>query len=125
MLLIYLDVICGLISWVTVVYTHPDRQPSTSTQAGQQNYLQAELLLSSKKSLNQIPAMMIRACVLSHFIPVRLFLTPLTVASQAPLSMGFPRQEYWRGMPCHPPGDLPKSGIKPRSPTLQTVFFTI
>ena len=38
-----------------------------------------------------------------------------TVAGQAPLSMGFSRQEYWSGLPCPPPGDLPNPGIKPRS----------
>ena len=38
---------------------------------------------------------------------VRLFVTPWTVACQAPLSMGFSRQEYWSGLPCLPPGDLP------------------
>ena len=43
----------------------------------------------------------------------------LTVAHQAPLSMEFSRQEYWSGLPCPPPGDLPNPGIKPRSPTLQ------
>ena len=43
----------------------------------------------------------------------------LYVARQAPLSMGFSRQEYWSGLPCPSPGDLPKPGIKPRSPTLQ------
>ena len=37
---------------------------------------------------------------------------------QAPLSMGFSRQEYWRGLPCPPPGDLPSPGIKPGSPEL-------
>ena len=42
-----------------------------------------------------------------------------TVARQALLSMGFPRQEYWSGLPCPPPGDLPNPGIKPRSPALQ------
>ena len=50
---------------------------------------------------------------------VRLFATPWTVAYQAPLSMGFSRQEYWSGLPCPSPGDLPNQGIKPRSPTLQ------
>ena len=40
-----------------------------------------------------------------------------TVARQAPLSMGFSRQEYWSGLPCPPPGDLPDPGIKPRSLT--------
>ena len=45
--------------------------------------------------------------------------TPWTVASQAPLSMGFFRQEYWSGLPFPFPGDLPDPGIKPRSPALQ------
>ena len=45
--------------------------------------------------------------------------TPWTVACQAPLSMGFSRQEYWSGLPCPPPGDLPNPGIESRSPTLQ------
>ena len=48
--------------------------------------------------------------------------TPLTVAHQAPLSMGFSLQEYWSGLPVPPPGDLPDSGIKllsPASPALQ------
>ena len=38
--------------------------------------------------------------------------------------MGFPRQEYWNGLPCPPPGDLPNPGIKPESPTLAGRFFT-
>ena len=37
-----------------------------------------------------------------------------------PLSMGFPRQEYWSGLPCPPPGDLLDPGIEPRSPALQS-----
>ena len=50
---------------------------------------------------------------------VRLFVTPWTVAYQAPLSMGFPRQEYWSGLPCPPPGDLPNPGFERRSSSLQ------
>ena len=50
---------------------------------------------------------------------VRLFVTPWPVACQAPLPMGFPRQEYWSGLPCPPPGDLPDLGIEPASPALQ------
>ena len=42
-----------------------------------------------------------------------------TVAHQAPLSMGFSRQEYWSGLPFPSPGDLPNPGIKPTSPALQ------
>ena len=52
------------------------------------------------------------ACMLSH---VRLLATPWTVACQAPLSMGFPRQEYWNGLPFPTPGYLPSSGIEPAS----------
>ena len=50
---------------------------------------------------------------------VRLFATQWTVAHQAPLSMGFSRQEYWIGLPFPSPGDLPNPGIEPRSPALQ------
>ena len=50
---------------------------------------------------------------------VQLFATPLTVAHQAPLPMGFSRQEYWNGLPFPSPGALPNPGTEPRSPTLQ------
>ena len=64
-------------------------------------------------------------CVHSHFSYVRLFVILWTVACQAPLSMGFPRQEYWRELSCPPPGDLPDPGIKPEflmSPALAGGF---
>ena len=54
-------------------------------------------------------------CVLSYFSRVQLFVTPWTVARQAPLSKGFSRQEYWSRLPCPPPGDLPHQGMKPTS----------
>ena len=57
--------------------------------------------------------------VLSRSVMFNSLCPPLTVAHQAPLSMGFCQQEYWSGFPCPPPGDLPNSGIKPRSPALQ------
>ena len=50
---------------------------------------------------------------------VQIFETPQTAAHQAPLSMGFSMQEYWSGLLCPPPGDLPHPGIKTRSPALQ------
>ena len=56
-----------------------------------------------------------------------LFATPWTVARQAPLSMGFSRQDYWSGLPCPPPGDLPNPGMEPTSllsPALAGGFFT-
>ena len=46
---------------------------------------------------------------------VQVFATPQTVSHQAPLSMGFPRQEYWSVLPFPPPGDLPDPGIEPSS----------
>ena len=55
---------------------------------------------------------------------VRLFVTQWTVACQAPLSMGFSRQEYWSGLPFPSPGDLPNPGIEPRSPTLEAGALT-
>ena len=54
---------------------------------------------------------------LSH---VHLFVTTWTIARQAPLSVGFPRLEYWSGLPFPSPGDLPDPGIEPSSPA----FFT-
>ena len=53
-----------------------------------------------------------------------LFATPWTVAHQAPLSIGFPRQEYWSGLPFPSPGDLPRSGMEPVSPALAGRFYT-
>ena len=66
-------------------------------------------------------------CACCHFSRVRLFVALWTVAHQAPLSMGFSRQEDWSGVPCPPPGDLPKAGIEPpplTSPALAGSFFT-
>ena len=47
-----------------------------------------------------------------------------TVAHQTPLSMEFPRQEYWSGLPCPPPGDFPNPGMEPASLALAGRFFT-
>ena len=57
-------------------------------------------------------------CMLSHFSRAQLFATPWTVACQALLSMEFSRQEYWSGLPCPPPGELPEPGIEPTSLTI-------
>ena len=61
---------------------------------------------------------MLIVCVLNC---VPLFETPWTVMLQAPLSIGFPRQEYWSGLPFPPPGDLPNPGIEPSSLALQMI----
>ena len=65
--------------------------------------------------------------MLSHFSCVQFSATLWTVTCQAPLSMGFSRQEYWSGLPLSPPGDLSNPGIKPAapiSPALARGFFT-
>ena len=74
-----------------------------------------------------LPFLHSRTCMLSSFSCVRFFAILWAVARQAPLSMGFSRQEHWSGLPCPPPGDLPHSGIKPASPAspaLAGSFFT-
>ena len=53
-----------------------------------------------------------------RFRHVQLFATPWTLTHQTPLSMEFSQQEYWSGLPCHPPGDFLDPGIEPVSPAL-------
>ena len=63
----------------------------------------------------------IAVAVLSH---VQLFVAPWTAGCQASLSLEFPRQEYWSGLPFPPPGDLPNPGVEPASSALAGRFFT-
>ena len=72
----------------------------------------AHVILLGKSSL-------LLLLLLSPFSRVWLCATPWTAAYQAPLSMGFSRQEYWNGLPLPSPGHLPNPGIKPLSPALQ------
>ena len=79
--------------------------------------------------LNSIPLPFFCLLLLlqSHFSHVQLFATLWIIAPQPPLSMGFSRQEYWSGLSCPPPGDLPNPGIEPTSLTslpLAGSFFT-
>ena len=67
------------------------------------------------------------ARTLSHLSRVQCLATLWTVACQSPLSMGFSRQEYWSGLPCPPPGDLPNPRMEhssPVSPNIADEFFT-
>ena len=66
------------------------------------------------------------SCMLSLFSPVWLFVTLWTIANQVPLSVGFPRQEYWSGLPYSPAADLPDQETEPRliSAALAWGFFT-
>ena len=65
-------------------------------------------------------------CVCSYLLScVWLFVIPLTVARQAPLAMGFSRQEYWSGLPCPPPGDIPDPRDRTQVSQITGGFFTI
>ena len=73
------------------------------------------------------PPFLLSAHMLNHISSIWLFATLWTVAHQAPLSMGFSRQEYWSGLPCLPPGNLLNPAIEPEyllSPALAGRFFT-
>ena len=75
------------------------------------------IIIEMKCTINIMLLMVV--CSLSHAI--RLFVTLWTVACQALLSKGFSRQEYWCGLPCPSPGELPDLRIKPGTPILQAV----
>ena len=66
----------------------------------------------------------VRLLSFSHSVVSDPFVTPWATAHRAPLSMGFPRQEEWNGLPFPSPGDLPDPGIQLASPELGGEFFT-
>ena len=96
---------CPTFPWSTECLTLHPTFPSGSVD-GQQ--------LQQHRQMANVLLLLVRVCVLNDFSHVRLF-----VAHQAPLFMGFSRQEYWSGLPFPPPRDLPDPGIKPRFPALQ------
>ena len=92
--------------------------------------LNCELILREALSLGLL-SILIGGCVLPvYWVPSavsKLLVTLWTVALQAPLSMGFSRQEYWSGLPCPDPGYFPNPGVEPESltsPPLAGGFFT-
>ena len=92
----------------------------THVVCGKEKMRQERYTGESQRILNV--NMKVKVKSLSH---VQLFATPWTVVYQAPPSMGFSRQEYWRGLPFPSPGDLPDPGIEPGSPALWADTFTI
>ena len=78
-----------------------------------------QLILRTQNSLSLYckNGQLLSMCVLNCISCVQLFATLWMVARQAPLSMGFSRQEFWNRLPCPTPGDLPDSGIEPASLT--------
>ena len=82
------------------------------------SWLPIQLRKQSPKPHSWEGAELEEKCDVSHWV-VSDYVTPWTVAQQAPLTMGFSRQEWWSGLPFPSPGDLPDPGIKPESPALQ------
>ena len=98
--------VLGASSLSPVAWGHPVHYGNGSPGPSPQSPKECSTLQSAERGLACV-------CMLSH---VQLFVTPRTVAHEAPLSVKFPRQEYWSWLPCPSPGDLPNPGIKPTSP---------
>ena len=125
----YLEFTQTHVHWVgdAIQPSHPLSSPSPPAP----NPSQHQGLFQWVNSLNEVAKVLefpllpafkvcVCVCVLICFSHVRLC-NPVDLASQAPLSMGFSRQEYWHGLPFPSPGDVPNPGIEPRSPVLQAV----
>ena len=110
----------------TILYinykTDKDLQYST------RNYTQYFAISSKRKESEKNRGVCVCVCVcmcvqlLSH---VRFFINPWTAVLQAPLSMGFPRQEYWISLPFPSPEHFPHPGLEPSPPALADRFFTV
>ena len=123
------------LEWVAISFSRGssrprDQTPVTCITNGLLHCRQILYWLSHQESLKRIKWIHthnpVHPSMLSHFSHVQLFETLWNVAHQAPLSMGFPRQEYWSGLTCPPLEDLPDPGIKPvslTSPSLADRFF--
>ena len=81
--------------------------------------MSVELVMPSNHLILCHPLLLLPPIFSSMLSHVQLFVTLWTVTCQAPLSMGFSRQEYQSQLPCLPPGDLPDPGVEPTSPALQ------
>ena len=108
-----------ILEWVVISFTMGSSQPR----------IKPGLLLWQADSLpmSHLGPVKMGCAVLSHFRLVRLFTTQWTIALHDPLSMRFSGQEYWSGLPCPHPGDLPNPGIELASlmsPALAGRFFT-
>ena len=107
------------------VHSPPAMEFVLSTEGGNPTESHLEGLLSriTLSTICHSPGFQKTACVRAHLLSLTL-VTPRTVARQASLSMGFPRQKYWSGLPFPSPGDFPSPWIEPVSPALAGGFFT-
>ena len=101
---------------------HTERISNKNLHYSTENNIQYLRIKQQKRMFRKRMYMWMCVHVLSHFSSIWLFVTLWTAARQAPLSMGFSRQEYWSGLPYPPQGDLPDPGIElmsPATPVLQ------
>ena len=100
-------------------------RPIQTTQEVKTNFSTSFKLTQGEHSPHLLRTVLpyVCVCILSHSL-VSDSETPWTVACQAPLSMGFSRQEYWSGLPFPSPRDHPNPGYEPMSPALAGGFFT-
>ena len=120
-----------ILEWVAFSFSRGSCQPRDRTQvshiAGRRFNLCTTREARTGLPLNQLCHFQAVWLQASHLSCVRLCVMLWTVAHQAPLSVGFSRQEYWSGLPFPPPGDLLDPGIEPKfpaSPELAGRFFT-
>ena len=124
--------ICGIfqariLEWIAIFFSRGSSQPRDQTliSLGARvplKYHQTSFWNGDDLHFYRIYKIML--LLFSHQVMSNSLQSPWTVARQTPLSMGFPRQEYWRGLPFSSLGDLPNPGIKPSSPALAGGFFT-
>ena len=126
-----------ILEWVTISLSRGSSQPRDRTrvsliggrrfnlwatrEAPNHKFILLQMIISKWNCWVAVGCVCVCVCMLhmlSRFSRVWLFVTPWTVAHQAPLSLGFSRQEYWSGLPFPSPGDLSDPGIEPRSPAL-------
>ena len=108
-----------ILEWVAVPFCRGSSWPRDRPGSPVAPALQADSLMLSHWRSPQESESKVKS-----FSCVQLFATPWTVAHQAPPSVGFSRQEYWSGLPFPPAGDLPNSGMEPRSPALEAGALT-
>ena len=107
--------------WSDLACTHICFEEKCFHLLNQMKAASAKYFHKSNKNLKQIYMLILSLLSLSvsHSVVSNSLGSPWTVACQAPLSIGFPRQEYWSGLPVPSPGDIPDPGIEPGSPALQ------
>ena len=113
--------------WSNLACTHREGEGERRLiwRTGEQTGLGSSVTAAVRKWEGKAPTNRMLSLLFSWWVMSNSFVTLWTTAHQAPLSMEFSHQEYWRGLPLHPPVDLPNPEMEPMSPPLADGFFTI